>query len=134
MAVPVLAIAAASAVVVLLVRAGHDPALNQGNPSTWSALLDVVARRQYAVAPLWPRQAPLWLQVGNLFEYADWQFALGLAPSPPPGHGPHRYAFQVFALGVRPVFAYPPGRSKLLSVIRPHLLAQGRLIGTYERG
>ena len=57
-----------------------------------------------------------------------------MAPSPPPGHGPHRYAFQVFALGVRPVFAYPPGRSKLLSVIRPHLLAQGRLIGTYERG
>ncbi len=55
------------------------------------------------------------------------------APTPPPGHGPHRYAFQVFALDARPRFAYPPGRAMLLRTIRPHLLAQGRLIGTYER-
>jgi Raf kinase inhibitor-like YbhB/YbcL family protein len=55
------------------------------------------------------------------------------APSPPPGHGPHRYAFQVFALDARPHFAYPPGRAMLLRTIRPHLIAQGRLIGTYER-
>ena len=55
------------------------------------------------------------------------------APSPPPGHGPHRYAFQVFALGDKLSFAYPPGRSMLLRTMRPHLLAQGRLIGTYER-
>ncbi len=55
------------------------------------------------------------------------------APSPPPGHGPHRYAFQVFALDARPQFAYPPGRAALLRTIRPNLIAQGRLIGTYER-
>ena len=55
------------------------------------------------------------------------------APSPPPGHGPHRYAFQVFALDARPGFPYPPGRAALLRTIRPHLIAQGRLIGTYER-
>jgi len=55
------------------------------------------------------------------------------APSPPPGHGPHRYAFQIFALNARPLFSYPPGRSLLLRTIRPNLLAQGRLIGTYER-
>ncbi len=55
------------------------------------------------------------------------------APSPPPGHGPHRYAFQIFALDARPRFAYPPGRAMLLRTIRPHLIAQGRLIGTYER-
>lgn len=54
-------------------------------------------------------------------------------PSPPPGHGPHRYAFQVFALGERPDFLHPPGRAALLREIRPHLLAQGRLIGTYLR-
>lgn len=54
-------------------------------------------------------------------------------PSPPPGHGPHRYAFQVFALGDRPVFPYPPGRAGLMRRIRPSMLAQGRLIGTYER-
>lgn len=56
-----------------------------------------------------------------------------MAPSPPPGHGPHRYAFQIFALNARPRFAHPPGRALLLRTIRPHLIAQGRLIGTYER-
>lgn len=55
------------------------------------------------------------------------------APTPPPGHGPHRYAFQIFALGAHPQFDYPPGRAMLLRTIRPHLIAQGRMIGTYER-
>lgn len=69
---------AASAVVVLLLRAQHDPALDQGHPATLAALGDVLARRQYAVAPLWPRQAPWWLQLGNLGVWADWQFAIGV--------------------------------------------------------
>jgi hypothetical protein len=67
-----------SGTLVMLVRSAHDPALDSGNPETWRALLDVVARAQYAPAGLWPRQAPLWIQVGNLFEYLDWQFAMGL--------------------------------------------------------
>jgi hypothetical protein len=72
-----LAAIGASALLVLLLRARHDPALNQGNPATWTALTDVVARRQYAVAELWPRQAPVWLQLANVAQYADWQPALG---------------------------------------------------------
>jgi hypothetical protein len=72
---------ALSGVLFLLIRARHDPAINQGNPSTWASLGDVIARRQYAVPGLWPRQAPFWLQVANWFEYADWQFALSLAPT-----------------------------------------------------
>jgi len=67
-----------SAVIVLLVRSAHDPALDAGNPETWPALLDVIARRQYAPSGLWPRQAPLWVQLGNLVQYLDWQFAMGL--------------------------------------------------------
>lgn len=55
------------------------------------------------------------------------------APNPPPGHGPHRYAFQLFALDKEPEFRYPPGRSLLIQTIRPYLIGQGRLIGTYER-
>jgi hypothetical protein len=67
-----------SALLVLMVRSAHDPALDAGNPETWPALLDVIARRQYAPSGLWPRQAPLWIQLGNLLEYLDWQFAMGL--------------------------------------------------------
>ncbi|HEU4628865.1 MAG TPA: DUF2723 domain-containing protein [Gemmatimonadaceae bacterium] len=77
----------ASAVLVLLLRARHDPVLDQGNPATWRALADVLARRQYAVPGLWPRQAPPWLQLGNLIEYADWQVALSLGPDPAPTWG-----------------------------------------------
>jgi hypothetical protein len=79
-----LAALGASAILFMLVRAPHDPWVNQGNPSTVSAFVDVLLRRQYDVAPLWPRQAPVYIQLGNFIEYWDWQVALGLAPDPTP--------------------------------------------------
>ena len=69
---------AATGVFVMYLRARHDPFVNQGNPATFSSLLGVVGREQYDVPPLWPRRAPLWLQIGNLIQYADWQVAFGL--------------------------------------------------------
>ena len=71
----------ASATLFMLVRAGHDPGVNQGNPETWQAFVDVIARRQYDVPPLWPRRAPIWIQIANFFQYADWQIAFGLDDS-----------------------------------------------------
>lgn len=59
-------------------RARLDPAVNQGNPTTLAGVIEVMARKQYDVPGLWPRRAPFWLQLGNLFQYTDWQFALGL--------------------------------------------------------
>jgi Raf kinase inhibitor-like YbhB/YbcL family protein len=56
-----------------------------------------------------------------------------LPPDPPPGHGAHRYAFQIFALEVAPRFDKPPGRSVLLARIRDRVIAKGLLIGRYER-
>ena len=69
-----------SSILYLLVRARHDPAINQGDPFTVTRVIDVIARHQYDVPGLWPRRAPFWLQVGNLVQYFDWQFALGLDP------------------------------------------------------
>ncbi|HEY3257827.1 MAG TPA: DUF2723 domain-containing protein [Gemmatimonadaceae bacterium] len=74
----------ASVVLFMFVRAKHDPSVNQGNPSDFSSLADVLLRRQYMPALPWPRQAPVFIQIGNVFEYADWQVALGLGPDPPP--------------------------------------------------
>jgi hypothetical protein len=71
-------------VLFLVVRAHRDPAINQGNPSDLASFVDVLLRHQYDVPALWPRQAPFYLQLGNLFEYADWQFAKGLTPDAPP--------------------------------------------------
>jgi len=70
-----------SALAFMYFRAQFDPAINQANPDTLSALADAVARRQYAVSPMWPREAPAWVQLGNLFQYADWQVALSFGPT-----------------------------------------------------
>jgi Raf kinase inhibitor-like YbhB/YbcL family protein len=56
-----------------------------------------------------------------------------LPPDPPPGHGPHRYVFQVFALDMVPRFESRPGRNELLAKIAGHVVAKGLLIGTYQR-
>jgi hypothetical protein len=79
-----LALLALSAVAVLPLRAAMEPALDSGHPVTLRGLLAVLRREQFAVSGLWPRMAPLWLQVGNLFQWADWQVAFGLHPHPTP--------------------------------------------------
>ncbi|MCQ8239971.1 YbhB/YbcL family Raf kinase inhibitor-like protein [Rhizosaccharibacter radicis] len=56
-----------------------------------------------------------------------------LPPDPPRGHGPHRYAFQLFALDSVPEFRAVPGRRALLEALEGHVIARGLLIGTYER-
>ena len=52
---------------------------------------------------------------------------------PPPGHGTHRYAFQVFALAVKPALAWPPGREFLLRAVRPQVIARGSFVRFYMR-
>ena len=56
-----------------------------------------------------------------------------LPPDPPRGHGPHRYAFQIFATDQVPEFSHVPGRGALIEVLRGHVIARGMLVGTYER-
>jgi hypothetical protein len=70
-----------SSTLFMPVRASHDPFINQGNPATFDAMMDVVTRRQYPLPGLWPRRAPIWVQVLNLVQYADWQVASGLDSS-----------------------------------------------------
>jgi Raf kinase inhibitor-like YbhB/YbcL family protein len=56
-----------------------------------------------------------------------------LPPDPPPGHGIHRYVFQVFALRGGTDFSASPGRQELIDAIANRAVAGGYLIGTYER-
>jgi len=53
-------------------------------------------------------------------------------PCPPPGK-PHRYFFRLYALDGAP--SLDPGATKpeLLSAMAGHVLAQGELVGTYQR-
>jgi Raf kinase inhibitor-like YbhB/YbcL family protein len=64
----------------------------------------------------------------NSFLRAGW-----LPPDPPPGHGPHRYGFQIFALDHDPDLGAQPGRRALVHALRGHTIARGLLIGLYER-
>ncbi|MDB5431118.1 MAG: YbhB/YbcL family Raf kinase inhibitor-like protein [Caulobacter sp.] len=57
-----------------------------------------------------------------------------LAPDPPPGHGAHRYVFQIFALDYRLDLDKPPGRGVLAQLMRGHVVGRGKLTGLYARG
>ena len=56
-----------------------------------------------------------------------------LPPDPPPGHGRHRYAFQVFAIGRDEPLPDAPGRDALMALLEARAIASGLLVGTYER-
>ena len=56
-----------------------------------------------------------------------------LPPDPPTGHGPHRYAIQIYALDTRPELEEGTGRGALVQALQGHVLAKGLLVGTYER-
>ncbi len=54
-------------------------------------------------------------------------------PCPPPGRGPHRYYFRLYALDT--LLALPPGatRADLLAAMDGHVLATAELMGRFER-
>jgi hypothetical protein len=57
-----------------------------------------------------------------------------LPPDPPPGHGVHRYVFQMFALTApEPEWSDTPGRDEVLRALEEQAIASGCLMGTYER-
>ena len=54
-------------------------------------------------------------------------------PMPPVGHGVHHYHFQIFALDAKLHVKESPEREELAKAMVGHVLAQGELVGTYER-
>jgi Raf kinase inhibitor-like YbhB/YbcL family protein len=54
-------------------------------------------------------------------------------PRPVPGHGPHRYVFQLVAVARPLVVATAPNLRELLTALRGNALARGRLTGLFEQ-
>ncbi|HVX85595.1 MAG TPA: YbhB/YbcL family Raf kinase inhibitor-like protein [Phycisphaerae bacterium] len=54
-------------------------------------------------------------------------------PMPPVGHGVHHYHFQVFAVDRVLNVSESPEREQLIAAMKGHVVAQGELVGTYER-
>ena len=53
-------------------------------------------------------------------------------PSPPPGK-PHRYFFKIYALDTMPHLKPGLTKKELLKATNGHVLAEGQLMGTYQR-
>ena len=54
-------------------------------------------------------------------------------PMPPPGHGVHHYHFTLYALEAKLVAEPGLDKKTLLREIDEHVLAEGELVGTYQR-
>jgi hypothetical protein len=86
----------ASTYLFLYFRANGMPFINEADPSTWTNLWEVIARKQYP--PRSPLDNPIYpsgpdnpgrsliligLQIQNFLQYFDWQWSNGLAPTEP---------------------------------------------------
>lgn len=118
---------AAAASLVLIVEDADAPtprplvhAIAVDLPSSQGALAEGALNSTTAEGPV---------HVGrNSYLMSGW-----LPPDPPPGHGAHRYAFQVFALLPGEAFSGTPGRDAVMEAVRDRAVASGCLMGTYER-
>ena len=54
-------------------------------------------------------------------------------PAPPAGHGVHHYHFRLYALDAEIDLPAGAGKAELLAAMKGHVVAEGELIGTYER-
>jgi hypothetical protein len=82
------AVVGVSVYTFLPIRAGFHPPINEGEPTTWQALWDVIFRVQYGKPSIFdnPTQPPgsgntghtatlYWAQIVNYAQYFGWQFA-----------------------------------------------------------
>ncbi|MBU6452862.1 MAG: YbhB/YbcL family Raf kinase inhibitor-like protein [Cyanobacteria bacterium REEB67] len=56
-----------------------------------------------------------------------------MPPTPPPGHGPHHYHYQVIALDCILNFPKAPSLTDIKTAIENHVVDSGELVGIYER-
>ncbi len=54
-------------------------------------------------------------------------------PAPPPGSGPHRYIFKIYALDTKLALKSGATKEEFLEAKSGHVLAEGKLTGLYER-
>lgn len=54
-------------------------------------------------------------------------------PAPPPGSGPHRYFFKLYALDTLLELDSGISKAELLKAMSGHVLGEGELFGVYER-
>ena len=57
----------------MMIRAHHDPLINQTDPTSFDALMSVLRREQYPPRSMFTREASLWWQLGHMWGTSFWQ-------------------------------------------------------------
>jgi len=78
--VPLLIFIGYSSYLIIFIRSGLNPPIDENNPEVWSAMSDYLARKQYGenslILTMFDRKAPFWVyQVKKMYiRYFSWQF------------------------------------------------------------
>lgn len=124
--------------------AGHSPPLKWGEPPPGTKSFALVVDDPDAPSGLF-RHSGAWDIPASARSLAGGQ-SLGRqavngfgksgygAPCPPPGHGPHHYHFKLYALDTGQLGLSAGAKAEEVeNAARQHALAQGELVGIYER-
>jgi hypothetical protein len=106
----------------------HDPDAPRGDFTHW-VLFNLPAGLQEL-----PEGAGAGQQAPGVSGVNDFSKVGYGGPCPPPGHGRHRYRFDLYALDLDRL-ALEPGatRAEVEAALRPHALGQAQVTGVYER-
>lgn len=66
--------------ITMVLRAIHSPYINEADPSTFKAFMDVLTRKQYGPMNMLPRKIPFIDQLKNFWVYFSWQYQHLLIP------------------------------------------------------
>ena len=73
-----------------------------------------------------------WLPEGTRVGLNDWKRARWNGPCPPIGR--HRYVFKLYALDTTLGDLHEPTKAQLEAAMKGHVIAEARLVGTYQKG
>ena len=79
------------------------------------------------------KSGKLEIPVGAMQGTNSWQTIGYRGPAPPPGNGTHHYHFKLYALDAPLDVQEGLSKAALLNAMADHVIAEGELIGTYER-
>ena len=109
----------------------QDPDAPKAEPVTHWAIWDIPGEAVGLPQGIEPYNRPVTPQ--DAIQGRNSQGSYGyVGPKPPPGHGPHRYHFQVFALGKRLGLDPEAPLADLVGALKGNTVASGELIATFE--
>jgi len=93
--IPVLFIVAYSLYIIIFIRSGQNPPIDENNPENWENIKYYLKREQYGQWSIFQRKAPLWAyQIKKMYiRYFGWQF-IGKGTT----IGPDRYILETISI------------------------------------